>query len=254
MRIRNTVTAAVPIAAALALASPTWASPAIGGAARPHPVRGGAASHGSLHSPQFAGWEVTLSGDGFSETTTIVLPKLKCRAAKQAITPNVGTLVNGETSYNEAGMFVGCSGGKARYYPAFVVENAFKNFPKLKAQAGDTIVLTEVMRTARPGELSVIDKTTKSVHKTLSVPQVTDSDFPWVGDSAWLTNGMVPLPVPDFGTITFSHTRFLRKPMRKFFPDGDLVSWDRYNGTTLQIKTGKWASDLQTFKTVFHHS
>lgn len=254
MRIRNTVTAAVPVAAALALAGPALASPAIGGAARPHPVRGGPA-HASIHSPQFAGWEVASTGGGFSETTTIVLPKLKCHAAKQAITPNVGTLVDGESTYNEAGMFVGCSGGKAHYFPAFVVEATFKNFPKLKAKAGDTVVLKEVMKTTGPGKLSVVDKTTKSVHKALTVPSVTDSDFPWVGDSGWITNGgTVLLPVPNFGTITFSHTRFLGEPMRKFFPDHELVSFDRYKGTTLQIKTGKWASDLQTFKTVFHHS
>jgi hypothetical protein len=256
MRIRNAVSVAAPVAAALALASSASASPAIGGAARPQVLGSNAASHSGIPNPFFAGWAVA-GGDGrFTETATIVLPKLKCGKAQQAIDPDVGTDINANSSADSAGVFVGCVGGKARYFPAFTVEGTFKNFPKLKAKAGDKVVLKEVINTARPGKLSVVDKTTKSASKTVTIPAVTDTDHPWVGDDAWSKNGGMTLwPVPHFGTITFSHTRFLGEQMRKFFPHHEMAAFDRYKSpSTLQIKTGKWASDLETFKTVFHHS
>jgi hypothetical protein len=237
MNIRTLGCAAALVVAAGALPGPAFASPA-GGGARFHPPSVG-----------FAGWAVNGTTNNLAETTTIVLPKLKCGKAKQGILPGVGTGIN-LNKLIDSGMFVGCTGGKARYFPEFIAPNGYKDYPKLKAKVGDRVVLTEVVSTAGPGKLVVFDKTTKSVHKTLTVPKVNEIRGPWVGD--WVTSGF--LPVPDFGTINFSHTRYGGVPIRSLFPGHLMTARDRYHGSTLQIKTGMWRADGETFQTVFKHS
>jgi hypothetical protein len=148
-------------------------------------------------------------------------------------------------------MFVGCNEGKILYFPAFTLNGQHQNFRNLKAHAGDTVVLTASLQTTGT-TLSVVDKTTKRVHKKLTgkgVPQALD---PWAGDTSWVNNSEGGLePVPNFGTITFSNTLLDGMP---FGLAAGNTQNDRYKHSTLQISTSGFQGDNETFDTVFQHT
>jgi hypothetical protein len=247
MRVRPLVVLAALATAALVLATPALASTAaraLGG------LRGGPAFRGATTSTTFAGYEIGAIDGPSNMTTTIVLPKLNCGTTDQAIYPSVGAYFDlGSSDFSSAGMFVGCIGGKAQYWPVLQVNGVEHDYPTLIAKKGDTVVLKYSMKSGAT-KVSVTDKTTKSASKKLTGTGVTETGFPWAGDVAWHTGLGALEGVPKFGTLTFSHTVFVGVP---FETDGP-TQFNRYSGSTLQISTGSFASDEETFKTTFHHS
>ncbi len=204
-----------------------------------------------MTSQTFAGWVVNGEDGGFNMKTTVVLPRLKCGKTNQAIVPSVGAyFAPSRKGFSDAGIFVGCSGGKARYYPAFRLHGKEKDYPTLKARAGDTVNLS-IQMGGKHTRLSVQDTTTKSASKNLSGGGVSAVAFPWTGDLGWPTSSLTPQGVPDFGTVTFSNTLFIGAPLGKF---SELEQFNRYDGSTLQISTTGFKSHPTKFKTGFHHS
>ena len=249
MRIRHLPVVVAPAAAVLALAGPALGSSGGGGTGT---AESGPASSSATHSSTFAGWETNGAPmTGATMTSTIVLPKLKCGAEPHAIAPGVGAYFAANfRSFSSAGIFVGCNEGKAKYFPAFTLNGHNHNFPKLRAHAGDTVVVKASLQPTGT-TLSVKDKKTKSVHKTLTGAGHPMALAPWAGDSSWVSVGEGGLePVPNFGTLTFSNTLLNGMPFGLAGP----TQYDRYKKSVLQISTGDFQSDNKTFDTVFHHS
>jgi hypothetical protein len=200
-------------------------------------------------SSTFAGYSVQGGGEGtFTVTANIVVPKLKCHSGpEQAIAPSVGVYYT-SSSFSAASLFVGCDNGKPLYFPSLVVHGANNNYVKLKAGAGDKVVL-HVSQSASGTVVSVVDKSRKGVKKTLNGAGSQGGSAPWVGDSGWYNPGL--LAVPNFGKIDFSGSTLDGHP---FGSAGALARWNRVNGTTTQIATSAFASNHESFTTVFKHS
>jgi hypothetical protein len=240
-------------AATLAVAPPALASSGRWGAWRPASTRLAPLSQANSASRYFAGWRAESEFSGVTMKTTVVLPKLTCATTKRAIVPSVGSYFEAvDFAYSSAGMFVGCSRGKARYFPALVMNGEAVNAPGLHAKPGDTVVLTSSVKPAAT-TLSVLDKTTKSASlKRIGAGVGTNGTvFPFAGDASWPFAATTPDGVPSFGKLKFSHTTENGSP---FGTDPGAFAVDRYNGPTLQISTGPFASDSETFKTVLQHS
>jgi hypothetical protein len=233
MRTRTLLVAA-PAAIALALATPALAY---------------RASRAASHSRDFAGWSATTTPNAFKLTTTVVLPKLKCHTAEQAIIAQVGSATSNPKG-DHAGVLIACKRGKAHYFPTFTVEGTTKSFRKLKAKPGDIVVLTVSLSRSTSGKLSIRDETTKRVRKSLSAPVASKLKYARVGDEALIKSGKV-VPVPNFGRITFSHTEYKGAPLQA---QGALFQYDRYKRSTLQISTSSFTGAGDTFETLFHHS
>jgi hypothetical protein len=177
-------------------------------------------------------------------------PKLSCGKANQAIVPSVGVFTSPSNNFSAADMFVGCTGGKALYFPVLVMNSKpTRHKTGAKAHPGDKIVLKASVNATRT-VLTTLDKTTK-IKRTLTGPGSTTLAYPSVGDDGHSTKSTGLWGVPKFRTLKFSQTVLNGQP---FASSPDLVQWDRYRGTTLQIKTSLFGSDQETFKTVFKHS
>jgi hypothetical protein len=195
-----------------------------------------------------AGWlDGNVQGGRLTMSATIVLPKLKCASKTQAIVANLNGGGGGRPG-SAAGEFLGCARGKARYFPALAINGSSKLYRRLAARAGDTVVLKLTINSTKT-EVSVADKTTKSASKKLTAAGGTGGVC-WAGDAPVSSNRGL-LGVPNFGTLTFSHTVLNGQPLGTESP---LRQYDRYRGKTLQIKTSRFAGDEETFKTTFKHS
>jgi hypothetical protein len=206
-----------------------------------------AASKGPFSPPQPSTYQAgyVIQSSGFSPlklTTTFVVPKLKdCSHKNKAIAP---AIFAGEAG--GVGLFVGCQNGKARYFPVFRIGSNITKFVSSHAQPGDKIVLTITGNTTH-FTASVVDKTRSGVsHKLTGLGQSFFPD-PAVVDTQWRN-----WPVPDFGVIKFSASKINGHPF------GSELGVTRYNlvksGSTVQIKTGPFGSDKESFKTTFEHS
>jgi hypothetical protein len=187
-------------------------------------------------------------------TATVVLPKLKCGPEPHAIRPGVGGYYGSTLHphhFSDAGVFVGCNEGKILYFPAFTLNGTARNFHNLKLHAGDTVVLKASVQ-ATGTTLSLVDKTTKGVNKTLTGKGHSSTIGPWAADSAWVnfSEGGVD-PVPNFGKLTFSHALLNGQP---FGNASGLVQYNRQRHSTLEISTGPFESNQETFTTVYHHA
>jgi hypothetical protein len=200
-------------------------------------------------SSTFAGYSVEGGGEAtFTVTASIVVPKLKCHSsAEQAIAPSVGVYTM-SGHFSAASLFVGCYHGKPFYFPSLVINGANHNYAKLKAGGGDTVVL-HVSQSASGTVVSVVDKSRKGVKKTLHGAGSKSGSAPWAGDSGWNNPGL--LAVPNFGKIGFSGSTLDGQP---FGSAGALARWNRVNGKTTQITTSAFASNHESFTTVFKHS
>lgn len=245
MRIRS----ALPFAAAAALAAPVGlAGPALASS-------GGRSSVVKTKSTTFAGYHALHAASSMTVSTKVVVPSLKCTKASRAIAPGASFLT--VSSASAAELFVGCSKGKAQFYPSLVINGTRHNYPSLHAHPGDAVALT-VSENASGTTASVVDSTHKSVKKTVkgsgTMQPLTDpmiGDFPWFKSSS----SMKPEGVPDFGKLGFSASMINGATVGSY-SSGTLFQVSRYNSTltTLQIAAGKLAGDNASFKTVFKHS
>jgi hypothetical protein len=130
-----------------------------------------------------------------------------------------------------------------------VINGANHNYAKLKAGAGDKVVL-HVSQGASGTVVSVVDKSRTGVKKTLNGAGSQGGSAPWVGDSDWKNPGV--LAVPKFGKMDFSGSTLDGQPFGS--AGSALVRWNRVNGTTTQITMSAFASNHESFTTVFKHS
>jgi hypothetical protein len=202
------------------------------------------------NSSSFAGYSLQGGGEGtFTVTTNIVVPKLTCRSGpEQAIAASVG-VYNLSGSFSAANLFVGCYRGKALYFPSLRINGANHNYAALKAGAGDKVVL-HVSQRASGTVVSVVDNSRTGVKKTLHGAGSQGGNTPWVGDTGWNNPGL--LGVPNFGTINFSGSTLNGRPFGS--AGSALARVNRVNGTTTQITTSAFASNHESFTTVFKHS
>jgi hypothetical protein len=143
-------------------------------------------------------------------------------------------------------MFVGCYKGKAHHFLALVLNGSAHNFAKLAAHPGDTVAV-RVSQTSKSTTVSSVDKSRKSVKKTLKGAGSVSGSAPWVGDTGWDNPGL--LGVPNFGKVDFSNATLDGKPFGSAGP----VRWERVSGSTTQIRTGSLSGN-KSFETVFKHS
>ena len=212
MRTRTVLRVAAPAAVTLALAGSAVASPASGPAgAGGAPVRG-ATTSAATHSRRFAGWEVHGTASSFTMNAVIDVPALKCGKADRAIVPGVGGYYGtGRADFSEAGLFVGCYGGKAHYWTFFVLNGADVSYPKLKVKPTDTVIFTVPLNSTQT-TLSVDDKST-GVDTTITGPGVAKTRNPWVGDSGWLSSSGSLEGVRTGTTRTDSPARSVLRPI-----------------------------------------
>lgn len=201
-------------------------------------------------SPSFAGYSVQGGGEGsWKVAAQFVVPKLRCTGGstspERAIDPSVG-VHNASSSFSSAGMFVGCYKGKAHHFLALVLNGSAHNFAKLAAHPGDTVAV-RVSQTSKSTTVSSIDKSRKSVKKTLKGAGSVSGSAPWVGDTGWDNPGL--LGVPNFRKVHFSNATLDGKPFGSAGP----VRWERVSGSTTQIRTGSLSGN-KSFETVFKHS
>lgn len=240
-------------AVALGLAVPALASSRQ--APRPH---GGAAppyartSIPTKKSTNFAGYRINAKNGMTDVTATIVVPKVKCTKTNRAIGASVGLNEDSTSNPSSAHLFIGCVKGKARYFPYLTVNGHRHDYPKAVAHPGDMVTL-EAVGDPLPGEttVSVFDQT-HSFSKTKNGTGY--SSFvanPWIGDLARRTKSGAALGVPNFGEIDFTTATLNGTPFGSLTPQ---VRVNRYNATTLQIKTGAYDASEQAFASIFKHS
>ncbi len=255
LRVRSVLclAAMATIVVQLGATGAAFASSAGQGAGGVHGAPGSPAGHmqrPDTNNATFAGFSVQGGGEAtFTVTANVVVPKLTCSSGpERAIAPSVG-VYNMSSNFSAASLFVGCYQGKPHYFPSLVINGANHNYATLKAGAGDKVVL-HVSQSASGTVVSVVDKSRKGVKKTLNGAGSQGGSAPWVGDSAWNNPGL--LGVPNFGKIDFSGSTLDGRPFGS--AGSALVRWDRVNGPTTQITTSAFASNHESFATVFKHS
>lgn len=141
---------------------------------------------------------------------------------------------------------MGCVKGKARYYPSFIVNGRHGTYPSAAARPGDKIVLHENCN-SKMCSLSLVDKTFPDVNTALTGIGAASFSGAGVGDMSF--SG---LPIPNFGKVTFSNSTLNGHAFR--LAPG-LARFNMVNSSmTLQIKTSRFATDGESFKTIFEHS
>lgn len=182
-------------------------------------------------------------------TTTIVVPKLKCTTADRAIAAGTGVVT--QAARTSAELFVGCVKGRPKYFPVLIVNGRQINYRALEVHAGDRIALS-ASESARGARVSVIDKTQKSIKKTITAHGARRVGDPWVGDQAWSDSGKTER-VPNFDTLGYSNSKLNGRKLGS--SGGKLKRFNRVSMTRkLQIVTGTLARDGESFKTLFKHA
>lgn len=215
MRVRSllSLAATATILVQLSATGSAFAAAAGQGAGGARSVSGSPGGHvrePAAKSSTFAGYSLHGGGEAtFTVTTSIVVPKLKCTSGpERAIAASAG-VYNLSNHFSAASLFVGCYQGRALYFPSLVVNGANHNYAKLRAGAGDKVVL-HVSQSAGGTVVSVADKSRKGVSKTLNGAGSKGGSGPWAGDSGWDNPGL--LGVPDFGKTDFSGSTLDGRP------------------------------------------
>ncbi|MBV9311068.1 MAG: hypothetical protein JOZ73_09550 [Solirubrobacterales bacterium] len=183
-----------------------------------------------------------------SSTTTIVVPKLKCAAVNRAIVAGTGIFTSAKQTAAE--LFVGCIGGRPRYFPVLIVNGTKRTYTALSVRQGDTIVL-KAADSARGATVSLTDETQKRIKRSVTGRGSSQVGGPWMGDQAWSYSGKTE-HVPNFGTLGYSNTTVNGHLFGSFRRLG------RFNRVTthgsLQIETGPVGRNGESFTTFFKHA
>ena len=232
--------------AVLALTSWMWLVGSAPGAPVVHGVTSGSPIP-TTRSPSFAGYLIKASGPSLKVRASIVVPRIKkCGKAGSAIAAGTGAETDGSTS--AAALFIGCSGGRAHYYPVFLEDGVATTYSSDPARPGAKIQLS-VSFNANGGTLSVVDTARNGASRTLTMAGTSETSDPFIGDSAWPSPG----PVPSFVKLTFSKAMLLGHPLGAYA--GELVRYDMATEAgTVQIETGSFAGGRESFPTLFEHS
>jgi hypothetical protein len=202
-----------------------------------------AAAHS--HSPNFAG--VGLNVTPTSGAVTFTLPALTCTPTDAGIVPNLGFTNFTTNEFTSGGVYVQCVSG-APTYDAYEEINNNYSFLTPTLAAGDAVHVT-ISVTASKTTVAVADVTHRAtVSATVNGPGGGGSfTGASIGD---VKIGSPGLPVPQFTTLTFSGLKIngAKVPRADTFTPADM-----YNGTTLQILSGRLSAGGK-FVTTFEHS
>ncbi len=204
----------------------------------------------------FAGyeWGKNSQNDATGVTTSFVVPPVKnCTQTNTGILPGV-TVAIIPAPRSVAGLFVGCSGGRARYFPVLAINGSVSEFKSLRARPGDAIAVTAT-ENENLTRVSVKDRTRTTASKTLTGAgsgNVDATSDPVIGDLAWPLLRNAEGPVPNFGKISFSGSKIDALPLGSY--GAELTHFNLYDDptlTTLEVSAGNLASNGQSFKTTF---
>lgn len=194
-------------------------------------------------SADFAGYELNFTSavPKLALTTTLVVPKVKCGAAKTSLNVGVETY---PASGGVAGVLlaVQCRHHKAHYLPtAFTANGAVT--PGFAAHAGDKLVLS-IKANSRVMFMSLIDKRSPKSDARIYGP----GDASGYGD-AQIGEFRASKAVPNFRTLTFTSSMLGGKPFGSDSPTG----YDMTNPSTMavQIATSAWTSHGTAFRTTY---
>ena len=255
MRVRSVIPLLAAGAVALAAAAPASAF-SLGRSGPPR--RGLEARSGTLEpvsSEYFAGYEADIYSDsGQTVTSTMVVPKIKkCTNTDQGLGVGVSLDVNEGDTYSVAGMFVGCYKGKPDYYPFLTINGTETNYTKTAAHPGDKVVMTVSVTDERTVVLAQ-DKKAKFKERLAGEGELEGAGYPEVGDGYWYFHDDTLAGVPKFGKLSFSDSKVDGESFVAA-ADSDLVQYDRYSSSSkLEIATGPFASNGESFKTIFKSS
>jgi hypothetical protein len=145
-----------------------------------------------------AGYSAGSTAPAYSVTATFVVPRISCGFTNEAFVPTVGVYY-GYHAVTAAGLFIGCSGGSARYWPTLDLNQASGarkfNTGTSNAYPGDTVVLL-AQETGQRAYVSVVDRT-RHFTRSWSGAGRNKLNSPWIGDSTWATSGGNK-PIPAF--------------------------------------------------------
>lgn len=186
-------------------------------------------------------------------SATVVMPELKCTAGPERdIWPGVG--IDSVNSF--VGMDIFCKQGKAYYYPFMEVEYVTKLYVADAAHRGDKIAF-KITESGANVTATVVDETHKFKVTKTGAGSGTGYGIR-IGDSS-VYEGTTKFGVPNFGTLTFSNalangSSSTPGPFKALGPSGfNMVTGPGTSGP-LQVKTNPFASNGETFATVFKHS
>ncbi len=251
MRLRPLLCCTAAVVVPLGLAGSALASPAavpgFGHQARPSVHASSAHSASPTPYQQFAGYYTPQMASSEQVTTTFVVPRLKCGKATQEV--GIGEETFSATGASAVLVAARCAKGKAHYVPVLFIDTTGKTGSAAPVRAGDKIVLKETASSTATS-LVFVDKTHPKANAKLS--GAGDSGFsPQIGDIKAHHKSGAPFAIPNFGHVAFSKSMLDHVPFGTASP---LFSYDMTNAKgTVQITTGPFASDNESFKTVFKH-
>ena len=250
--------AAVGLAASIAAPALAIARPALSAAAGP----GGALwlSHHAIdritaaatRSHTFAGYQAAVTtGSATSLAATFTVPALSCTTAERGITPDAGVAANKFKTASVAGVLVGCTNGKAIYFPFLVANGTESDYAAVHFSAGDVINLSASVTTS--GITVQVTDTTKNVSVTSTITGAgASADAAWIGDDAAVNgNTGALLGVPNFGKLAFTNCLIDGTALGGLHPQ----EFQRVNSHgTVQISTGGPWPGGTAFTTHYQHS
>jgi hypothetical protein len=191
-------------------------------------------------------------------TSTFVVPKVTCTTTARAIAPSVG-VYRGSTpssfpTFIQAGLFVGCYGGTAHYWPELGIGSTQKNYSlgASDAHPGDVVVVTAHLSTTQSAVTT--NNKTRNIIRQLTGAGAQFFASPWVGDDGWLSSVGNPGTlegVPAFGSLTFTNSLLFNSA----FDRQAVAGFNRVTGSgTVQITVGGFFASGKDFSTFFKHA
>lgn len=256
MRIQRKVGAGVVAGSLLfAMSSAVPAFASTGPAAGPARVSGvGFARPANATSPGFGGWTFGFGANAAkSVTAEYKVPALKCTATLSGIAPLAGLLSGSTLSplLNAAGVLLICQGGKPAAIAAVVVQGNETNDTTKAPHPGDLMKVT-VVTSATKTTATVADLTPAHAFTFTSSGTGVTPVEEVIADYA-LSKGATPVPVVNFGTITYSSAAIGAKAIGVVTPRvaGNMET----SAKVLQILTGPITGTAKnTFVTTFKHA
>ena len=248
--------AAVGLAASIAAPALATARPALSAAAGP---RGGLwLNHHAIdritaaatRSHTFAGYQAAVTtGSATSLAATFTVPALSCTTAERGITPDAGVAANKFKTASVAGVLVGCTNGKAIYFPFLVANGTGTDYTTMHFSAGDVINLSASVTTS--GFTVQVTDVTKNVSVTNTITGAgASANAAWIGNNAWVTSAGLLDGVPNFAKLTFSNCLIDGTALQS----GNPQKYQRVNRSgVVQITTGGFWPGGTAFTTHYQH-
>ncbi len=209
-----------------------------------------AAAVPTTFAPYLAGYSLGSTGAEFRVTTGFVIPRISCGWEARGFAPSAGVYTSYST-ISSAGVFIGCYGGTAHYWPTLVVNGRIRkyNTGTSNLHPGDRIMLNAA-ESIGGTTVSVNDETRHFIRSWGGTGRPR-MNSPWIGASTWgQPSGYEP--VLNFGSVRFTTSRINDKPLGSF---PSLIRYDMMSKSgTLKVKTGRLATGRTWFRTVFRHS